>query len=410
MRVAVVGGGAVGLACAWYLRREGADVVLLERGRCGEGASLGNAGWITPGLSNPIPAPGVMAQALRWLAKKDSPLLLRPRLDLAFAAWCWRFMRSSGRERYLEGMRALLALNRRTLELFDGLRADGVEFEMHEDGLLFLFLSARAVEEEEAVLADLVREGYPGDVRPLSTQEAQALEPAVSDAVAGAIHLPAERHVRPETLCAGLATALRTAGAEVREGADVRALERRGGEWRLRAGAEDVAVDRVVVAAGAWTGPMLRPLGVRIRQEAAKGYSVTAVGEGTPPRFPLYFGEAKVGCSPFVVGVRLAGTLELGGLDLSIDPRRLAAVSRSASTYLRGWRPERPELEWAGLRPLPADSLPLVGGVPGHDGLFVATGHGMLGITLAPATGAALAPLVLGGRLEPELVPLAVAR
>lgn len=406
----MVGGGAVGLACAWYLRREGADVVVLERGRCGEGASLGNAGWITPGLSNPIPAPGVMAQALRWLAKRDSPLLLRPRLDPAFAAWCWRFMRSSRRERYLEGMRALLALNRRTLELFDGLRSDGVEFEMHEDGLLFLFLSVGAVEEEAAVLADLAREGYPGAVRGLSTQEAQALEPAVNDAVAGAIYLPAERHVRPETLCAGLATALRTAGAEVREGADVRAFERRGGEWRLRAGTEDVVADRVVVAAGAWTGRLLHPLGVRIRQEAAKGYSVTAVGRGTPPRLPLYFGEAKVGCSPFAGGVRLAGTLELAGLDLSIDRRRLAAVSRSASTYLRGWLPERPELEWAGLRPLPADSLPLIGGVPGHDGLFVATGHGMLGITLAPSTGAALAPLVLGGRPEPELVPLAVAR
>jgi D-amino-acid dehydrogenase len=149
---------------------------------------------------------------------------------------------------------------------------------------------------------------------------------------------------------------------------------------------------------------------VRIRQEAAKGYSVTAEGEGTKPRLPLYFGEAKVGCSPFDGGVRLAGTLELAGIDLSVDRRRLDAVARSASTYLRDWRPVRPQLEWAGLRPLPADSLPLIGRAPGHPGLFVATGHGLLGVTLAPATGAALVPLVLEDRLVPELEPLRLDR
>ncbi len=137
MRVAIVGGGVIGLACGWYLRREGASVVVLERDRCGEAASLGNAGWITPGLSNPIPAPGVTAQALRWMVKPDSPLLLRPRLDPAFAGWLWRFWRSAGRRQYVAGMRALLALNARTLELYDELRADGVEFESHADGLLF---------------------------------------------------------------------------------------------------------------------------------------------------------------------------------------------------------------------------------------------------------------------------------
>ena len=117
MRVAVVGGGVVGLACAWCLLREGGEVVVLERNRCGEAASLGNAGWITPALSNPLPGPETTLQALRWACRGDSPFRLRPRLDADFARWCWSFWRSCSRERNLAGMRALLGLNARTLEL-----------------------------------------------------------------------------------------------------------------------------------------------------------------------------------------------------------------------------------------------------------------------------------------------------
>ena len=410
MKVAVVGGGVIGLACAWYLQEGGAEVVVLERDGAGMAASRGNAGWITPGLSNPLPAPGVTLQALRWMLRSDSPFLLRPRLDSDFAAWLWRFWRSSSRARYLAGMQAMLALNERTLELYDRLVADGVEFEMHKNGLLFLFLDPRAAEEEAAVLEDLRRHGYPGDVRRLTLSEAQELDPAVGDAVRGAFLATAERYVRPESLTAGLASALREKDVELREGVEVTMIEASHGGWRLRTPHEEVASDRVLVAAGAWTGRVLAPLGVKIRQEAAKGYSLTAQGEGTRPRHALYLGEAKVGCSPYKAGVRLAGTLELAGMDLEQNRSRLDAVARAATRYLRDWRPVLPQLEWAGLRPLPPDGLPLIGPVPGRDGLFVATGHGMMGVTLAPSTGAALAPLVMEDRLVPELRPFRIDR
>lgn len=410
MKVAVVGGGVIGLSCAWYLQRGGAQVVVLERDTVGMAASRGNAGWITPALSNPIAAPGVTRQALRWMLSSDSPFLIRPRPDPALVAWLWKFWRSSGRTQYLAGMRAQLALNSRTLELYDGLARDGVEFEMHRDGMLLLFVTERALEEEAAVLDELIREGYPGEVKRLGRAEAQTLEPAVGDGVVGALLAPQERHVRPETLTAGLASALRDSGGEVREGVEVTRLEGGRAGWQIEAGGEEVAADRVVVAGGAWTGRILKPLGIRIGQEAAKGYSITARGSGTRPTRPLYLGEAKVGCSPYDGGVRLAGTLELAGIDLSIDRRRLAAVARAPEAYMKDWRPADPELEWAGLRPIPADTLPLIGAVPGREGLFVATGHAMLGVTLAPATGAALAPLVLENRLLPELAPFRLDR
>jgi D-amino-acid dehydrogenase len=410
VKVAIIGGGVIGLACAWYLQEEGAEVIVLERDKAGMAASRGNAGWITPGLSNPLPAPGVALQALRWMLRSDSPFLLRPRFDLDFAAWLWRFWRSSSRERYLAGMRATLALNARTFELYDRLVADGVEFEMHKDGLLFLFLDSRAAEEEAAVLEDLRRHGYAGEVRRLTVSEAQELDPAVGDGVKGSFLASAERYVRPESLTSGLAFALRKKGVELREGVEVTAIAAGRGGWCIRTADEEVAAERVVVAAGAWTGRVLATLGVKIRQEAAKGYSLTAQGMGTRPRHALYLGEAKVGCSPYETGVRLAGTLELAGMDLGQNPRRLDAVARAAARYLRDWRPVLPQLEWAGLRPLPPDGLPLIGPVPGRAGLFVATGHGMMGVTLAPSTGAALAPLILEDRLVPELRPFRIDR
>jgi D-amino-acid dehydrogenase len=176
-------------------------------------------------------------------------------------------------------------------------------------------------------------------------------------------------------------------------------LETREGEF---------AAEQVVVANGVWSAGLLAGLGVHIPLEAAKGYSVTAVGSGTRPRHALYLTEARVGCSPFKEAVRLAGTLELAGIDLSLNERRVAAIVRAASAYLRDWRPEDLELEWAGLRPLTPKGLPLIGAVPGFSNLYLATGHAMLGVTLAPATGEALAPLVLDDRLVPELTPFAL--
>jgi D-amino-acid dehydrogenase len=216
--------------------------------------------------------------------------------------------------------------------------------------------------------------------------------------------------VRPETLLAGLERRLRERGVAIEEGAAVEGLRPAGDGWRVETAGGSLEADRVVVAAGVWSPALLAPLGVRLPIEAAKGYSVTARGPGRRPHRPLYLTEAKVGVSPFDGALRLAGTLELGALDVSVDRVRVDAVASSASRYLRDWRPVDGRVDWAGLRPLAPDGLPVIGGVPDRPGLFVATGHGMLGITLAPATGEALAPLVVDDERPPELAPLGLER
>ena len=141
-----------------------------------------------------------------------------------------------------------------------------------------------------------------------------------------------------------------------------------------------------------------------------KGYSVTASGRGTKPRHAMKLAEPNVACSPFEDAVRISGIFELGGRDLSVNRRLLDGVLRSASVFLRDWVVEEPRFEWAGMRPTTPDDLPLISAVPGFGHLYVATGHGMLGVTLAPATAVALAPLVLEDRTVPELEPFRLDR
>jgi D-amino-acid dehydrogenase len=409
--VAVVGGGVVGLCVAEALERRGAGVVVLDAERCGAAASAGNAGWVTPGICDPLPAPGTMAQALRWMARPGSPLLVRPTLNPAFLRWSYAFWRSTSPRRYRAGMAALVALGDRALAAFDSLAEAGVDFEMHADGLLFVALSKEVRDDELRLLRQQRAVGYRGRFEVLDAAALRAREPALGATVAAGILAADERHVRPETLTAGLAAHLRERGADVREGARVAALAAERTGWRvLLEGGAELRADRVVVAAGAASARLLAPLGLEVPLEGAKGYSITEPAPSVRPRTPLYLLEAKLGVSPFDGGVRLAGTLELGARSLALSPARLRALDDAAGRYLRGWRPSPVRHRWAGLRPLLPDGLPAIGPVPGRAGLFVATGHAMLGVTLAPATAELLAPAVLEDQGLLELAPFSLAR
>ena len=409
MKVVVIGAGAVGLSCAYELARGGADVVVLERARVGEGCSFGNTGWICPSLSAPLAAPGVMLSAIVGMARRNSPLLVQPRLDRSFLRWSWDFWRACSPGRYREVTEASVALAAEAFEQFDRLHEE-IGVEVHATGMLMAARTEEGLRDYREAVEAARRAGYGEPVDVLDGVEIRRREPALSEAVVGGLSIPAERYVRPEELTAKLAAALRDGGAEVREGAEVTALRPAGGAWRVRGGDEEVSADAVVLAAGAWSARLLRMLGIRIPMEAAKGYSVTARGSGAHPRHALYFAEAKVGASPFGDLVRLAGIFDLTGVDSTLRRRRIGAIVRSATPFLREWRPERIELQWAGLRPYTADGLPIVGAVPGRAGLVAATGHGRMGITQAPATGKAVRSIVLEGVTPPEARPLGVDR
>jgi len=413
VRIVVIGAGVVGLACAYELRGRGADVVVLDRGAPGLGASRGNTGWVCPSFTYPLPAPGIMRDGLRSLVHGGGPLAIAPSPNPEFVRWLLGFRRAATKERWEHGVRAFIALNRRTLELFDAYAAAGVEFEMHRSGLLLVATTSTGLEPYRELFRSLRSLGFEGATTEVERDAAVEMEPALSpERIAGAVHAEVDRYVRPESLTGGLAAWLRTNGVEVREGVEVSGVHQNGTGVRVDTSRGPETADRVVLAAGPGSPALLKQLGVRVPMVGARGYSLTVGDSTTRPRHAVYLAEAKVGISSYVDSVRIAGVFELGRRKSDLDRKRFAAMLASVEPYFASWNPsqERPLLEWAGLRPMTSDGLPLVGRAPAMPNVILATGHGMLGVTLAPATAAAVAPLVLEGVEAPELAPFSPSR
>jgi D-amino-acid dehydrogenase len=399
----VVGAGAVGLSVAEALTARGADVVVLERDRCGAAASAGNAGWITPSLAIPIPGPGVIGESLRWLVNPSGPLWIRPTLSPALLAWIARFISRCSRPAYRRGLAALQRAAALAGPAFDRLAERGVEFERHEQPLLYPAFDRAELEHLWRVAGDLRAAGAPYPLRRLSADEVLDLEPSLDAGVVGGVIADGERRVRPERFTAALARALESRGLQVRQGEQVTALRRDAGHWVVRAQADAIRAGTVVLAAGVQTAELLAGLGAKLPIVAAKGYSRTYAPDPSGPRRALYLERPKVAVSVFDEGVRVSGTLELGARGLALSYRRLVAIARAAQRALPLWRMPAQPRDWAGMRSLAPDGLPMIGAVPGHSGLHVATAHATLGITLAPATGELLCALLLDGKDDPSL-------
>lgn len=409
MRVVVVGGGVLGLCCAQALAAEGAEVTVIEASTCG-GAALASAGWVVPSLSSPRSAPGAPLRLARAAVMRRPGPRLRPDADPHLAAWLWRGLRACTPAVHVAGRRAMLALADDAVARFAALREGGVRFELHTEGLLAVALSEAPIDDLIAEAERLAELGYaPGFTR-LSGGEARQLEPAVSDAVRAAVLLRGEAHVVPSDLIAGLIEHLLRRGVDIRGQTRVQRLRRDGDDWTVGAGRQEFRADAVVVAAGAASAPLLARCGVRIALTGARGASLTVAPAGVAPRHPLKLVEAMVACSPANGAVRLSGGYEIGARRATVDARRTAAVGAAAAPYLRDLRLEAATGIRAGVRPVTPDDLPVLGAVGPLPGLYVATGHGTLGLTTAPASAARLAAVVLHGREDPVLQPFRVER
>ena len=408
--VVVIGGGVIGLCSAFALRQRGVPVVVYAGTEPELAASHVNAGWIVPSLSDPVPAPGLIATSLRWMLRSDSPFYIDPRVlrQPEFLRWTLRFWQHCNATDYEAGTLATAAFGARSLELYDALQGAGVAYEEHRDGLLFAYRSEETLEHDFAELQSIRQFGV--EISPILRGAAlRDLEPALSDKVSGGYWLPQERSVRPDSLVRGLRAALQQHDVEIRD-ERVAGIETTGNRGSaVFAGGMRQPASQIVVAAGAWTGPLLRPLRLPVPVTAGKGYSIDLAPQplAVPVRRPLYLHETRVAITPMNGMIRLAGTMELSGLNHRLRTERVAAIARSASWALRGWPDPTPTSGpgvrvWTGARPMTPDGLPVIGWLPGYRDIAVASGHAMLGVTLAPATGETVADLLTTGAL-PEL-------
>lgn len=409
-KTAVIGAGVIGLAAAWALRKRGRDVVVFDQGGIGSGSSAGNAGWIVPSLSGPVPSPGLIWKSIKWMLQPASPLYVRPSAVPGMSRWLWHFWKHCNAADYDRGLAAVAALNARTLPLYDQLAAEGVSFEYHKRGLLCVFRSPAYMEAVRGELEAMQPYGY-RIPEPLGSSALVALEPQLRDDLACGLLIGEDTHVRPESLTAGYAAALVAEGVTIHAGRAITGFKR--GHGRVEAvltadGGE--AVDEVLIAAGAWSASVAGLAGVRLPVQAAKGYSITVPSGDVALTRPLYMAEAKIACSPFDGHVRFAGTMELSGVNTVLDRRRLVGIRRGVGQYLRVAPSPDAGVEWVGMRPLTPDGLPLLGPLPGLSNAFVATGHGTLGVTMAPVTGEVMADLMVGESSPQALSPFQVDR
>jgi len=398
VRVIVIGGGAVGLCVAEALSARDCEVMVIERDRCGAGASAGNAGWITPSLATPVPGPGVIAASLRWLVDPSGPLWIRPTLSPALLEWIARFALSSRRSVYQRGLVALQRASALARPAFDALADRGVKFERHADPLLYPCFDLAELEHVWRVAEELGQAGSDQQFERVSAEHLRSLEPGLGPDLIGGVIAHGEGRVRPESLTVGVHRAILAQGVEVREGAPVTRLTRAGREWLVHGpGGAARETDAVVIAGGVDSARLLAPHGVRLPLAAAKGYSRTYPIDPSGPRQPLYLENPKVAISVYAEAVRVSGTLELGAQGLALSARRLAAIAGAAQRALPGWQMPAQSRDWAGMRSLTPDGLPYIGPVPGLDGVHLTTGHATLGITLAPVTGELMAERLLDG-------------
>lgn len=398
MRVGVVGGGVIGLSTAWYLKKMGADPVVVESWTLGGGCSHGNAGWVCPSISSPLPAPGLTLTSLSWMLRTDSPLYIKPTALLKLAPWLLRFRSFCNHADQKRGIAVLAALNRFTMERYDEMAADGVDFEYTRSGVLMVFRdSDKAAAAQKEV--KLIAAAGAASCTELNEAELYEREPMLRPGFQFGLFVGDERHVRPESLTAGLGTALRDGGAEIHEGTLVTGLRTQGRRVTAVVTSQgDVEVDSVVLAAGALTGSLTRMAGWPIPLTAGKGYSVTIDQPVNQLRQPLYLGGAKIGLTPFEGALRFSGTMELSGINRRLDTARVRSLRRQVGRQVDIPEAKEGGRAWVGMRPIVPDSLPVMGKLPSRDNVYVNTGHQMLGVTLAPSSGWALAGLMLEGK------------
>jgi D-amino-acid dehydrogenase len=401
----VVGAGIVGAACAYELAGAGARVVVLERGGdWGEGCSWGNAGLIVPSHARPIAAPESLRAGLAWTLRRGSPFGLR--LKPSLVPWLLRYARASTAARAAAGERLQRELAVESLALLRGLAEAGIDAGFEQRGCLTVHTSLRG--EEHAAAEAASDSGRALGASVLSAAEARELEPALTNAVRAAVLFPDEARCDPVRLVRAVGSAAVARGAELRTRVEVLALRSEPGGIAVETTHGPLRAGHVVLAAGAWSGRLAASAGVTLPLQGGKGYAVEWDRGATALRMPLYLHDERCVANPMADRLRMTGGLLLDGLDERFDPRRARSIRSAAATAL-GVRVE-PRLAWRGLRPCTPDGLPVIGAHRRAPRLVAATGHGMLGVTLAPLTGRLVAGLVAGRADHPALAQLSPDR
>jgi len=410
--VLVVGAGVSGLATALALLNDGRGVTVIDAGRIGGGASHGNCGTLTPSHAPPLAAPGTIAKAMRFMLKKDAPLFVPPRFDPALWRWMIGFaLRCNVRDWEASARAKYTMLADSRLRIQQWIEDYGLDCDFVESGEDYVFRDGRVMQREMHEIPLLRDLGI--DVELIDGSAYEAQEPAVKPGVAGAIRFSGDAALRPDRYVAELGRIVRERGGRIIEHCALHALESGKDGVVVTTAQGTLRARDVVIATGAWSPRIANDIGVPWLRKAiqpGKGYSMTYSAPALVPKRPMILHEPSVCVSSWPGGFRLGSTMEFSGYDSSLNEQRLGALERGARQFLH--EPVGPELreKWFGWRPMSRDDIPLLGRAPGHPHLWMAVGHGMMGVGMSAGTGQFMADLIAGRAPAMDPTPFDPAR
>ncbi|NKN36103.1 FAD-binding oxidoreductase [Agrobacterium sp. a22-2] len=393
--VVVIGAGIIGAMSALYLQADGRSVTLLERGDVARGASQGNAGILAFPEIIPIPAPGIMKKAPRWLIDPLGPLSIPPAYALRIAPWLWRFWRASSPQAFRHGLKVQTAMMQlAAAEMQRIAQMPELSGFISNTGTLDLYDSEASFNAASHDWQEKAKAGF--QFSRVGRAEIEQLQPGLAPQFRHAMYTPGGLQVSdPYEFTKAIADLAASRGVEIRKGEAVRVEPAGDGAIVTLSGGERLDAARVVIAGGAWSKTLSSGLGDRLPLETERGYNTTLPRQSFNLTRQLYFNDHGFVATPLSSGIRVGGAVELGGLDLPPNYRRSEALLAKASRFLPDLKTEG-GTQWMGFRPSMPDCLPVIGSSKASAAVVYAFGHGHLGLTQSAATGRLVSDLVCG--------------
>jgi len=408
--VIIVGGGIIGLACAHYLLKKNTSVRIIEQDTIGSGASHGNCGLLYFSGIIPLCSPGAVTHEVYRAMMGSSPLYIKPTLDLALINWLFRFALHCNVAHMNAGSKAKNELIRYSMDLVDLFFSDHpLDCDFEKKGLLTLFTEKKYFQKYRNTNALL--EEYNFGATRLDMAETRKVEPAVGKNIVGAWYNRNDWHLRPEMIVEAWKKLLIQKGLIIEEKCKMLNFEIKNNKIRsVNTVKGQYKADAFVLTTGAWASEVNQQLKLNIPVQPGKGYSITMEKPDRAPDIPCYLYEKNVVVTPWKSGYRLGGTMEFSGFSNTLNKKRLSRLIKGAQDYLIT-RTGRPILEeWTGLRPMTYDDLPIIDRSPLQDNLYIATGHGMLGLTMATGTGKLVCDMVYEKESPIDMRPFSLSR
>ena len=409
-KVLIIGGGIMGLSSAYYLQKKGFEVTVLDKGDIRDNCSFGNAGMIVPSHFVPLAAPGMISQGIRWMFNSKSPFYVRPSLNGNLISWGLKFMKHATNKHVSEAAEPLRDLSLLSKKLYEDLAKEpGFDFELTNNGILAYYKTEKAGEEEAHLAKKAIELGL--DMAVLNVEECRALQPKLNLDVLGAVHYRCDAHLYPTKLMNALLSYLEKNNVKIVRNKEVDRIESLGNRiTKVFTGNTSWEADQFVIATGSWSSAIAKMVDLNISIMPGKGYSFMEKEPEDRLTIPALLCEARVAITPMNGSIRYGGTMELDKINTRINMVRVRGIVESIPKYFPDLQPQLPEEKnvWYGFRPSSPDGLPYIGRSAQKENLVVATGHGMMGLSLGPATGLLVSQIVAEQTPELKMEPYAI--